>query len=205
MKTYLIELLPKIPKFSKKLDDLSLLTNQHWTLFDEEKDNKVVYIFRDNNQLLISTGGRVEKATWEYLGNNSLLIDKKTESYLFKHSFLDQKVLILKIDGKKEYAFFFNEEKFLRELTSLKDITSYLIDNYQSKNNHGEQRKLKGKKYFIEINNKPEFVGPFRTSEIKKRVNLGEISPSNVLKLAKRQSYGALKREVSNMKVKDIL
>lgn len=205
MKTYMIELVHNIQKFSQKLDDLSLLTNQHWTLFDKERDNKTIYIFRDNNQLLISTDGRVEKATWEYLGNSSLLIDKKTESYLFKRAFIDQKILILKVDGKREHAFFFNEEKFLSNLNSLNDISSYLIENYQSKTNHSKQRELEREKYFIEINDNLEFIGPFGISEIKRRVRLGQISPSYALKIANGQSHGALKREKSTIKVKDIL
>lgn len=87
MKTFLSDIFPKIQRFSEKLDNLTLLTNQLWVSIDGLRSNKTVYIFRSNNELLVSTNGKVEKAKWEYLGNKSLLIDKKTESYLFKHGF----------------------------------------------------------------------------------------------------------------------
>jgi hypothetical protein len=47
-----------------------------------------------------------------------LLIDRKDESYLFKHVFFDQNILALKIDSKDEYAFVVNETKFDKELNS---------------------------------------------------------------------------------------
>ena len=80
MKTYFSDIIPKIQNFSQKLDNLTLLTNQHWVAIDGINDTKTVYIFRQNSDLLISLNGIVEKAKWEYLGNNSILIDRKNES-----------------------------------------------------------------------------------------------------------------------------
>jgi hypothetical protein len=87
MKSYISDIIPKIQRFSQKLDNLSLLTNQHWVAIDDIDKEKNIFIFRSNNQLLISKNGKVEKAKWEYLGHNSILIDKNDESYLFKHGF----------------------------------------------------------------------------------------------------------------------
>ena len=130
MKTYFTDIIPKIQKFSKKLDDLTLLTNKHWVVVDEASTEKNVYIFRENNQLLISQNGKVEKAKWEYLGNNSLLIDKTSTSYLFKHGFFNENILALKIDGKGEYAFLVNENKYKGELNSIENINNFLIAKY---------------------------------------------------------------------------
>jgi hypothetical protein len=130
MKTYIADIIPKIQRFSQRLDDLTNLTNQHWVVVDEISTSKNVYIFRTNNELLISQNGRVEKAKWEYLGNNSLLIDKSEESYLFKHGFLDENVLALKIDSKDEYAFLINENKYDGELNSIDRIADFLTKKY---------------------------------------------------------------------------
>ena len=130
MKTYLTDLIPKIQRFSKKLDDLTTLTNQHWIVVDELMSVKNIYIFRSNNELLISVNGKVEKAKWEYLGNNSLLIDKKDESFLFKHGFLDENILALKVDSKEEYAFLVNENKYEGELNSFSTIIDFLTKKY---------------------------------------------------------------------------
>ena len=130
MKTFISDLIPKLQRFSQKLDNLTLLTNQHWVVIDDIDNNKNVYIFRTNNDLLISQNGKVEKAKWEYLGNNSLLIDKKEESYLFKHGFFDENILALKVDSKDEYAFLINENKYDGELNSLDKVIDFLRRKY---------------------------------------------------------------------------
>lgn len=130
MKTFISDIIPKIQKYSHKLDDLTLLTNHHWVVVDEIKKIKNVYIFRKNNELLISTNGEVDRGKWEYLGNNSLLIDKNEKSYLFKHGFFDENVLALKIDGKDEYAFLINENRYDTELNSFSRVIEFINKKY---------------------------------------------------------------------------
>ena len=48
MKTFLSDIFPRIQRFSKDLDILTLLTNQHWVSIDDTESNKIVYIFRTN-------------------------------------------------------------------------------------------------------------------------------------------------------------
>ncbi len=134
MQTFISDIIPQIQRFSQKLDDLTILTNQHWVVMDEIDKTKNVYIFRKNNELLISTNGEVEKGRWEYLGNNSLLIDKKDKSYLFKHGFFDENVLALKIDGREEYAFLVNENKYDSELNSFSRVVDFLNRTYLDPN-----------------------------------------------------------------------
>lgn len=105
MKTYIADIIPKIQRFSQKLDDLTKLTNQHWVSLGDINQSKRVYIFRTNNQLIISDNGIVEKGSWEYLGNQSILLETKEESYLLKHGFFDQNVIALKLDSTNNYAF----------------------------------------------------------------------------------------------------
>jgi hypothetical protein len=130
MKTFLSDIFPKIQRYSEKLDNLTLLTNQHWVSIDDIQSSKTVYIFRTNNELLVSTNGKVEKAKWEYLGNKSLLIDKKLDSYLFKHGFFDENILALKVDSSEEYAVFVNENKYDGELNSIDRVFDFLRRKY---------------------------------------------------------------------------
>ena len=130
MKTFVADIIPKIQRYSQKLDNLTLLTNQHWVVLDELGQSKTVYIFRQTNELLISTNGKVEKAKWEYLGQNSILIDLKDQSYLFRHGFFDENVLALKIDSKEEYAVLINESKYQGELNSISAVLDFLKKNY---------------------------------------------------------------------------
>lgn len=130
MRTFIADIIPKLESYSQKLDNLTLLIDQHWVVVDEISDSKTVYIFRANNELLISQNGKVEKARWEYLGNNSLLIDKKEGSFLFKHGFIDENILALKVDNKEEFAIFFNENKLGRSFTSISKLIDFLKIEY---------------------------------------------------------------------------
>lgn len=130
MKTFLADIFPKIQRFSNKLDNLTMLTNQHWVSIDDILSTKTVYIFRTNNELLISKNGKVEKAKWEHLGNKSLLIDRTTDSYLFKHGFFDENILALKVDSSEEYAVFVNENQYDGELNSIDKVFDFLRRTY---------------------------------------------------------------------------
>ena len=131
MKTYVSDIIPKIQKFSLKLDNLTLLINQHWIIIDDIEDAKNVYIFRRNNELLISNNGKVEKAKWEYLGSNSLLVEKKDEIYLFKQVFFDKNILALKVDSiKNEYVLMINELMFNENLRISESILNFLSLKY---------------------------------------------------------------------------
>ena len=142
MKTFILDIIPKIERFSKKLDNITVLTNKHWVFLEEELEKKIVYIFREkDNQLLISENGKIEKGTWEYLGNNSLLIDRNDGSFLFRHGFIDDNILALKVDGRNEYALFVNEQKFNDELNSISTINKFLEVNYREEKKHIENSK----------------------------------------------------------------
>lgn len=130
MKTYVADIIPRIQRYSQKLDNLTMLTNQHWVVLDELTQSKTVYIFRTNGELLIAINGKVDKAKWEYLGQNSILIDLKEQSYLFRHGFFDENILALKVDSKDEYAVLINESKYQGELNSIAAVINFLNQNY---------------------------------------------------------------------------
>jgi hypothetical protein len=130
MKTFLADIIPKLKGFSEKLDNLTLLTNQHWVVIDELHNSKFVYIFRSNSELLISKNGKVEKGKWEYLGNNSLLIERKDESFLFRHGFFDSSILALKVDGLEEYSFLVNENNYGGDLNNIDKVLNFLETKY---------------------------------------------------------------------------
>lgn len=79
---------------------------------------------------MISRNGKVEKAKWEYLGNNSILIDQKDTSHLFKQGFFDENVLVLKVGSKEEYAFLVNENRYNGEINSMERATDFLRVKY---------------------------------------------------------------------------
>ena len=171
MKAYFIDILPKLQSFSKKLDNLTILINQHWVLIERITEAKYVYIFRNNKELLISKDGKVEKARWEYLGNNSLLIDRKDESLIFKHGFVDENILAIKIDSKEEYSIFINESKYSNELNSIDQVTEFLYFKYLNNND---------KKTSKTISQKQEPLPEKMTYEIIKEGDYWDLFKGNV-------------------------
>ena len=111
MKTYVLDIIPKIRKFSKKLDDLTNLKYKHWVLFDENKKEKVVYIFKSYNELLVLNNGKGSIERWEYIDDTSIQVTISDKIYLYRIGFLDEEILTLKLDSfNHEYSIFLDEE-----------------------------------------------------------------------------------------------
>ena len=127
---YLADLFTRLATYSAQLDNTALLTNQHWVSIDEITQHKVVYIFRTNNELLISTNGNVQEARWEYLGNNSLLVRTKDNLLLLKHGFFDDSILALKRDSTNDFNIFVNENKHSGELNTPEKVARFLENRY---------------------------------------------------------------------------
>jgi hypothetical protein len=130
MQTYISDIIPSISRYSKQLNDETLLTSRHWVVIDEIVNRKNIYIFRKNRDLLISTNGLVEKGTWDYLGNEKILIEQNGKDFLFRHGFFEDDFLALKIEGGDEYAFLVNEKKYDENLNSVMSINTFLTKKY---------------------------------------------------------------------------
>lgn len=131
MKSYILDIIPRIQRFSRKLDESSNLIGHHWVLFNDRLDEtKTVFIFRSQNELIIAKNGIVEKSRWEYLGNDSIIIDTKENTLLLKHGFLDEKILALKRDSFNDYSIFINESKANQEFNTIEDVAEFLNRNY---------------------------------------------------------------------------
>ncbi len=155
MRTFLANIIPNLQQFSQQLDDLSLLTNQHWVLIDEIQQSKTVYIFRKNGELLVSRNGKVEKARWEHLGNKSILIDIQAESFLFKHSFCDENIVALKLDSKNEYALFVNENRHSEDINTAAQVVTFLQNKYLDKSIEKQVKSTLGIKSESSFSNQP--------------------------------------------------
>ena len=112
MKSYITDLLPRLQKYSARLDNLSLFTDHPWVQIDDS-GNRTVFIFRkEGNELLISQNGEVGTSTWEYLDYmNSLLVEIGDKCRLYNQGFLDDSVMILRQDGQQDYLLLVNENK----------------------------------------------------------------------------------------------
>jgi hypothetical protein len=132
MQTYISNIIPSLARFSKKLDDITLLTSKHWVILNETTQIKSTYIFRNNKELIVSENGIVVHGTWDYLGFNKLLLRFNNNSFLFQHGFLENDILALQLDGMNKYAIFINEGR--SDLNTLKKIDTHLNRKYLSSN-----------------------------------------------------------------------
>lgn len=112
MKQYLADILPRLQKYSARLDNLSLITDTPWIQVDDSND-RVVFIFRSKgSELLVSENGDVNTCSWEYLDYmDALLVKMGERRALYNHGFLDDAVMILSKDGSADYLLLVNEKK----------------------------------------------------------------------------------------------
>lgn len=142
MQTYIADIIPSLQRFSRKLNDLTKLEQKHWVLIDDSTNIRTVFIFKENNELLVYENGvRNENNSWRYLDNQSIDIEINQIHYLMKHAFLDEAILALKRSGVNEYAFFVNETVYGRDLKSHSEIIRYLDYRYKKKPKEIAKRK----------------------------------------------------------------
>lgn len=136
MRTYIANIIPSIQRYSKRLDELTMLTNQHWVSIDDATGNKTVYIFDSNGELDIFENGQgIDSGTWKLLDSNSLKLKLNgNRSLLLKHGFFDENVIALKLDSTDRYAFFVNENKYHGDLNTVDDVIKFLEDKYLGRN-----------------------------------------------------------------------
>lgn len=129
---YINNILPKINKLSQRLDALSKLQGEPWVVLnDSSKIQKL--IFQSNDELIVSTNGVVSIGKWKYLVQaNSILIDVNDEKRLYNHQFVDNAIMIWKLDGTISEYFMLANENLVPNL----DIVRYIERKYIDKNNY---------------------------------------------------------------------
>lgn len=137
MKTFLLNIPNEIRNWNNTLDAKSVLCNQSWNVFNDE-GVKEVYVFQKDGTLIASHNGKVTKAKWEYIPQNTSLIieNSDADTFMLRPAYYDKKVLALQVDGTDNYALMV-DEKLLGQLMldSLDTMKLYITDQskYQEK------------------------------------------------------------------------
>ena len=99
MKYYLKDILNRLQKHSATLDQSSFLVDKPWVVSDNgDKFEKL--IFKRDGSVILSINGDVTIGKWEYLPEaQALLVDYGDKKKLYRHQYLDEAVLALKVDG----------------------------------------------------------------------------------------------------------
>lgn len=162
MKYYLKDLLPRLKKYSAELDHAAFLVDKPWVVSGEQNEPFQKLIFRRDGKLHLSTDGELINGRWEYLSEaKCLVIDFGSSKKLYKHAFLDEAVLALKIDGSDTN----NDEDFflLTDENKVPDANAklYLEEKLLAENSTDVLLLDDGKKIYIqeynEINRLPEY------------------------------------------------
>lgn len=160
MRVFLKKISGQLKQFSKSLDKKSILIDQPWALIDDEFEMQKL-IFKTDGQLIMSKNGSASTGSWEYLAiANSLLIDRGEDKILCKEEFIDEGILILRLDGTSDKYFALANENIIPDL----DIQKYLNSKIQPVVTHSIQSAKKinatnqNLKKFILNNGTPVYI-----------------------------------------------
>ncbi len=112
MTDYLKSILPRLQRYSKQLSEEANFVDVPWAFRDVD-GAVVTYLFRRNNELLVTKQGEVVTGRWEYIASlRSLLIEYEGRKRLYNQGYLDPEkaVLILRKDGTEELFVLGNKE-----------------------------------------------------------------------------------------------
>jgi hypothetical protein len=122
MKTYLINIVKSLENLSKTLDETSILIDKPWALIDSDNTIQKL-IFKKDKTLILSKDGQVVMGKWDYLSESkSLLINRGNDIILCNKGFLDEGVMVLKMDGTNNNFFVLANENVIPDL----DAYTYL-------------------------------------------------------------------------------
>ena len=125
MKNYIVSIIPNLKKYSKKLNDISLLTQDGWALIDSSPSKSKIYYFKRDKELLITYRGRVKHGSWEIIHNN-INIKEDDGSFIFKLDYFNENYLILGIDNQEGNIFFVKESLYQKGINSFSAIEKEL-------------------------------------------------------------------------------
>jgi hypothetical protein len=120
---YLSSIIPRLEKFSRKLDKTEIFVEKTWIHIDESS-NHHEYMFMRDKRLILSVNGAVITGTWELLPNGKLLLNRVKDEILFQNIFFTDAIMILQKSGSNEDPFTFINEDRIPDL----DVVRYLQD-----------------------------------------------------------------------------
>lgn len=129
MKTYVIEAIKRIKRFSEEFNVKTTLCDKTWTVFNDSGENEV-YIFQPDGTAYVTNNGIGIKGQWEWVSaNNSLIINKDGNVIMLHPEFIDNTVLALTLDGTNKMAFLIEQgNKKAFEAKTLAQLEQYFVE-----------------------------------------------------------------------------
>ena len=143
----------KIKKIAQKTISKSYLTGCSWLLVNNENDENIIYTFRNNNELLVTKNGIVERYNFELIvDNNSILITKNNITEHFDIVNIQDDFLYLNKLSSESVMVFANQTKFKDYLKSelnkivKRSYNESKINQYDEEDHFDISMKLHGPK-----------------------------------------------------------
>jgi hypothetical protein len=113
MKEFISNILPRIQKFSAKLDQKENFIEKPWVLLEEGKNEMLEMEFFRDGKLIVSHGGDATWGTWQLTPSNQrLILDYSSKTLMLQTAFINDAILIAKKSGSTQPTLFFvNQEK----------------------------------------------------------------------------------------------
>lgn len=149
MKTYFLDVIKRIKRFSEEFNVQTTLCDKTWTVFNDTGEREV-YIFQPDGTVFITSNGIGIKGKWHWLSaNKSLIINKDDNVMMFHPEFIDNTILALTLDGTNKMAFLIEQGNInafaAKTLAQLEDYfvikEKKLIEDEKRRREEEERRK----------------------------------------------------------------
>lgn len=164
MRNYLYNIVPNLEPFDYSLHYDNQFINQEWILINGIEDARAMYVFKPNNELVISENNEITKTRWSFINSNFLSITTADGIVLIKAFYKDKDVLVLNQKSSEDYSFFINVSNYNAPINNKNDVQKFLKEKYLKK-----ASELISEHEFYYIQRSREY-GPCTMKEIFKKV-----------------------------------
>ena len=147
MKTYFLDVIKRIKRFSEEFNVQTTLCDKTWTVFNDTGEREV-YIFQPDGTVFITSNGIGIKGKWHWLSaNRSLIINKDDNVMMFHPEFIDNTILALTLDGTSKMAFLIEQgNKNAFAAKTLSQLEDYFVIKEKKLIEDEKQRQEEEKK-----------------------------------------------------------
>ena len=111
MKTYILDSVNRLKRYSQSLDVKTSFCNRSWWAFNDTGE-KTLYVLKEDGTLYVTVNGQGIKGSWDHLAaNDTIIFNYGDRVFMFHPEFKDDNILCLNLDGTESYAFLIDEAK----------------------------------------------------------------------------------------------